>query len=500
MDSPIDSEHPSQSPNPPGHVHRLNIGSVSRSTRFVILSAINSPDQVIDLFDWADWFVETKILIVHYNVSAIDFNFAEISLNGVQLATLFEKLDVNLQDITTVEFISSLENSESLKLPLAFVSDAAIGALICLESADGDSSRNPEPQDDSFLYRVVIPGYLSHPSFEAISVIKLTNEYYDLPLEIPLMSFILNPENETVVKNRDEVTFEGCAFAGCGKKILSVEYSIDEGHTWTKTFLDDSIDGDGQKLKNFQLTKFFFTLELRQLPRNTFVTIRATDQNWVSQPYKMTAQSGCPYDNSCFTLLLKGLPNNQRALLYPSSVEKAEQIIDGDKFSAPTGPFAQSKQSLKSHFIENVLPIKSKGLRATNGLTEAVNRTVGGYKKRDLPEDTFRESSCQVNTKKDLKRQEKWRKNMERHMEIELRPVDERKLKPFVSQFIPMEKPGAKSTTKVYTRDEVRQHNTPEDCWIIIREHVYDVTPLVQTHPIGELANQLAAFFNMRIG
>ena len=36
-----------------------------------------------------------------------------------------------------------------------------------------------------------------------------------------------------------------------------------------------------------------------------------------------------------------------------------------------------------------------------------------------------------------------------------------------------------------YTLDEVSLHKTPDDCWIVIRDHVYDVTGLIPIHPGG---------------
>jgi len=38
-----------------------------------------------------------------------------------------------------------------------------------------------------------------------------------------------------------------------------------------------------------------------------------------------------------------------------------------------------------------------------------------------------------------------------------------------------------------YTAAEVNDHSTETDCWLIIHGYVYDVTPLLSTHPGGEL-------------
>lgn len=37
-----------------------------------------------------------------------------------------------------------------------------------------------------------------------------------------------------------------------------------------------------------------------------------------------------------------------------------------------------------------------------------------------------------------------------------------------------------------FTMDEVSAHATKEDCWLIIRDHVYDVTNMIGKHPGGE--------------
>ncbi|XP_028893828.1 uncharacterized protein LOC105208699 isoform X3 [Zeugodacus cucurbitae] len=39
---------------------------------------------------------------------------------------------------------------------------------------------------------------------------------------------------------------------------------------------------------------------------------------------------------------------------------------------------------------------------------------------------------------------------------------------------------------KIYTLEDVKQHNKPEDLWIIIAGKVYDVTKFRNEHPGGE--------------
>ena len=459
----------------------IEYGNNTKVKNYIVLSGVSFADQIIDLRDFQKDVVEQKVLVVDSKFSAERLElYYESTFKGIWLADILHSIeDSDLSDLHTVEFVSYLKNDRVVKLPLKFCLSKSSQVMLASQMNGQDldiESGGP--------YCLVIPGHLSDPGFYSISSINLTTDSCPMPLEMPIMSFITEPENENVFQNRDEVTFEGFAFVGGGRKVLFVEFSTDNGESWHTAFTEET-EGGGEK-SDYELHKFLFTLELRQLPKNSSVWIRATDQNWVTQP-EQKLSSNCPYDNSYFRLELKDLPNNQRSIVYPGAVQIEHNHLMEPVTAVDNGPMKESKKALKSHYIENILPIKSKGLRPTNGLPEAVARTVGGYKKREITATKSQEQGLQVNFKKDLHKPESWRKTLGKHVEIELRPVDERKLKPFQSVFIPrQERPGNKSEIKTYSREEVKQHNTPEDCWIIIREHVYDVTKFVKEHPIGE--------------
>lgn len=46
--------------------------------------------------------------------------------------------------------------------------------------------------------------------------------------------------------------------------------------------------------------------------------------------------------------------------------------------------------------------------------------------------------------------------------------------------------PPAPATVKTYTMAEVSQHSTSTDCWLILSNGVYDVTPYISRHPGGD--------------
>ena len=37
-----------------------------------------------------------------------------------------------------------------------------------------------------------------------------------------------------------------------------------------------------------------------------------------------------------------------------------------------------------------------------------------------------------------------------------------------------------------FTLQEIAKHNTPDDCWVVIKRKVYNVTSYIQSHPGGK--------------
>ena len=46
---------------------------------------------------------------------------------------------------------------------------------------------------------------------------------------------------------------------------------------------------------------------------------------------------------------------------------------------------------------------------------------------------------------------------------------------------------------KLFTYDQVYQHNKPDDCWLIINGGVYDTTSYINEHPGGPIVLQTRA-------
>ncbi|WJZ94484.1 hypothetical protein VitviT2T_013335 [Vitis vinifera] len=48
------------------------------------------------------------------------------------------------------------------------------------------------------------------------------------------------------------------------------------------------------------------------------------------------------------------------------------------------------------------------------------------------------------------------------------------------------QKSSTSKVSKTYTKAEISLHNKKTDCWIIIKDKVYDVTSYVEEHPGGD--------------
>ena len=461
---------------------------LSKVNDFILISGIDFPDQIFDRFEWLDDVIDRDILLVDEKFSAEKCSlYTQATFTGIETSTMFSKYQINEEHITTVEFHSSIfkdDKENHLKIPLSVLLNPNVGAMLAFKC----NNRNLDIKSGG-PFRLIIPGYLTSDRYGSIFAIELTQNRNAFPVEIPVMSFLTVPKTRTVVRARDEVVLEGLAFAGLGKKVISVEYSIDSHQNWTSCFIEEAARHKGTRdlELNSRLFHFKFSLELRLIPKSTKLSIKAIDQNWVSQPLSKTENPACPYDNSCFNLLIKEHPNSQRILLYPGFQEMGHFLPDEStsKSIQSSEHLHESKQALKSHFLENVLPVQKKGVHNLQAKSNTVQRIVGGYKKRETPSEKKFDISAQTDYENDMKKEEKWRKILDKKIEIELRPVDERKRHPFHSQFLPKLDKKMKNKEKVYSREEVRQHNTVDDCWIIIREQVYDVTELVNSHPGG---------------
>ena len=49
------------------------------------------------------------------------------------------------------------------------------------------------------------------------------------------------------------------------------------------------------------------------------------------------------------------------------------------------------------------------------------------------------------------------------------------------------DKNDVQETAKTYTLEEVAKHTTPDDCWLILDDKVYDVSGYGDSHPGGEV-------------
>ena len=67
---------------------------------------------------------------------------------------------------------------------------------------------------------------------------------------------------------------------------------------------------------------------------------------------------------------------------------------------------------------------------------------------------------------------------------------------PFPSHFsridlIARTEPSVMADKKSLSTQQVAGHNTPNDCWIVVENHVWDVTDFLEEHPGGSASEHL---------
>lgn len=46
---------------------------------------------------------------------------------------------------------------------------------------------------------------------------------------------------------------------------------------------------------------------------------------------------------------------------------------------------------------------------------------------------------------------------------------------------------GINKSLPTYSMEEVRKHSTPDDCWMVIENNIYNVTDFIKKHPGGKI-------------
>jgi len=122
----------------------------------------------------------------------------------------------------------------------------------------------------------------------------------------------------------------------------------------------------------------------------------------------------------------------------------------------------------------NITPVNMESATSQHSSSKQELRRschITGYSQKSLPEEEIPQASSNSPLKKQSETTESIKQTESKpKKEHVIRKVDRKKI------------------LAEYTEEEVAKHNTKDDCWMIIKGHVYDVTPYFAYHPGGERA------------
>lgn len=205
-----------------------------------------------------------------------------------------------------------------------FAGAEAYGASIPIEKAvdrRGDvllayeMNGQPLPQDHGFPLRVIVPGHVAARSVKWVNRITVSDEEsqsqwqrrdykcfgpnegtkpdWDAAVaiqETPVQSAVTSLRDvtsddramlEVYGLEEDSVALEGYAFAGGGRRIVRVDVSADNGHTWSQAELL-AVPAESMGAKAWAWQRWRFAIPKRQVGR--WFLVKAIDEAYNSQP------------------------------------------------------------------------------------------------------------------------------------------------------------------------------------------------------------------------
>ena len=332
--------------------------------------------------------------------------------------------------------------------------------------------------DHGYPVRLIIPGYIGGRMIKWLSKIKITTKESDnfyhfrdnriLPPhvdekladtenwwekpeyifnELNINSAVTSPAHDEYIScnyesnsNEKDYLVKGYAYTGGGRKITRCEISLNGGYTWELCEIHRP-SKPTEYGKHWTWVKFSKVVERSRLVESSEIICRAWDESNNTQPRDLTWN-------------LMGMGNNPQF-----RVKTTEVAFEGKRFvrcEHPTEP-----GTLKGGWMGNTAGQWEPVIEQLDGQRagEEIDLTVREKHKREVVSIASTPETKVVGVKPSLEAQER------------------------------MESPKSTipANAKYYNVEEVAQHNSEEDCWIIVKGKVYDTNAYLKEglHPGG---------------